>query len=168
MTPPFELDTLGFALDRVSRAHRAVFAAAFAEQLIPSYGICVLVTGWGDESTLREALDVIWNLPGDSGVDEQRVQNLVRRAGLVAPGDRDADQPGQNLRNYWVGPAQDAVSAVTLALQSLLTDDSRLAMRAGQLALNAIRDFLELTTDPFPLPGQAVDGEPHADVRARP
>jgi uncharacterized protein YjaG (DUF416 family) len=80
-------------LSRVSSRHRASFAAACAERLLPCYETFVDHAGWGDVERLREGLDTAWTFAAGEAVERPGLRALRKACLEATPDTEDFGSP---------------------------------------------------------------------------
>jgi len=145
----FDPKSLKRDLDRLSRTHRVVFAAACCERLLPNYSAFAQQVRWGNPETLRAALDYIWDTVENGGaVDREEINRLIERCDAVIPDTADFDTSS-------VSAALDAGTAVVETLRSLLDGDSQRVVDVASFCRDTVdmyiqdRDHLDYNNDPL-------------------
>jgi uncharacterized protein YjaG (DUF416 family) len=123
--------------------HRAAFAAACAESLLPNYAAFAAETEWGDAAELRYALDFVWrHLAGAVSLDAQTVEELTGHVEDVLPDTEDFQTPS-------AGRALDAGIAVIEALAACVDPDPEHAHTAATMTTDTadayVCDLLDLS-----------------------
>jgi hypothetical protein len=144
-------------LERLPAQHRAAFAAACAERLLPAYTAFSARTGRGDPATLTRLLERLWaDLAGDQMTDNEVEVEIDTCMPLIPQED---DGP-------WVAEqalAEDAASAVAYALRCRQSGESQEAVSAAHSTYSALDYFLVDRYDP---PDGKVHGLTHPEVQA--
>lgn len=132
-------------LGALSVGHRALFAAATTERLLPNYQAFSLLEGWGDYGVLRGSLDLVWSalVAGNVPVlDASPIKKMRRLCMRQMP---DAD----DFVSLFVPLAQDAVSAVVCALEAADNVDAIRIADYTWICTRTIESYVTDVTDPF-------------------
>ena len=121
---------------------RVAFAAACCERLLPNYLAFVVMEGWGNQTTMQQALNEIWSFLHGGVLSEQRVQELRTACEAVMPDSED-------FTSIFTGPAQNAASAIIYTLECCLDGESERIAMVGRLAIHTIDDYLNIVNDPM-------------------
>lgn len=73
---PFNFEALQKKLEQLPPFHRVAFAASCCERLLPNYNAFSQKEAWGNPSTLRIALDEIWQILNGAPVDVETINEL--------------------------------------------------------------------------------------------
>jgi uncharacterized protein YjaG (DUF416 family) len=144
----FDPESLRLQLERVSPKHRAAFAAACCERLLPNYTAFAREVGWGEPETLRAALDYIWSVLGGGSLDRDAISRLVAECDSVIPDTDDFDTSS-------VSAALDAGTAVVETLQSLVDGNTKRVVDVASFCRDTVdmyiqdRDQLNFNSDPL-------------------
>jgi uncharacterized protein YjaG (DUF416 family) len=115
---------------------QVAFAAACAERLFPAYGVFCRSAGRGDEATLREVLDRVWDHLLGNKMTVDQVQDALARCMDLIPGDDDT--PYLDEQPY----AEDAGSAAAYALRALEGGGPQEAGWAARHAYEALDHYV--------------------------
>ena len=117
-------------LERVgvlSQRHRAAYAAACAERLLPLYEWFQQVESWGDRHVLEKGAELTWNWIITGQPQDAEIADAVRACDDVTPNTEDFQSP-------LVSRALDAASAVAQALEACISPLPETAADAGDIA----------------------------------
>lgn len=115
--------------------HQAVLAAALIERMLPNYGLFSEATGFGDETTLRSALNVCWEkiLLPKSKIDlEKQIEKIEPNVPELA----DFDMFG----TY---PAIDAATALLGLMHGLIAQDDSEFVSISKISQATVARFIE-------------------------
>ena len=113
----------------------AVLAAALIERMLPNYGLFSEATGFGDETTLRSALNVCWEkiLLPKSKIDlEKQIEKIEPNVPELA----DFDMFG----TY---PAIDAATALLGLMHGLIAQDESEFVSISKISQATVARFIE-------------------------
>lgn len=117
----------------------AAFCAAISERMLPNYALFAQVAEFGNQQTLRTALDKTWerltNRCGSVNFETQ-----MEKVDAVTP------EP-DNFDMYGVYPALDACVALITTLNQMVEASHQDARQTSQLAFQGIETYLELIAD---------------------
>jgi uncharacterized protein YjaG (DUF416 family) len=117
-------------LERVSalpQRHRAAYAAACAERLIPLYEWFQHEESWGDRTVLDKGIDLAWNWIATGQPRDADIADAIRACEGVTP----------HMDDFHTGVASsalDAASAVAQALEACISPLPETAADAGDIA----------------------------------
>lgn len=114
---------------------QAVLAAALIERMLPNYGLFSEATGFGDETTLRSALNVCWEkiLLPKSKIDlEKQIEKIEPNVPELA----DFDMFG----TY---PAIDAATALLGLMHGLIAQDGSEFVSISKISQATVARFIE-------------------------
>ncbi|KTF12276.1 YjaG family protein [Pseudoalteromonas sp. H105] len=114
---------------------QAVLAAALIERMLPNYGLFSEATGFGDETTLRSALNVCWEkiLLPKSKIDlEKQIEKIEPNVPELA----DFDMFG----TY---PAIDAATALLGLMHGLIAQDESEFVSISKISQATVARFIE-------------------------
>jgi uncharacterized protein YjaG (DUF416 family) len=111
----------------LSERHRAAYAAACAERLIPLYRWFQEVESWGDTGVLERGIELVWNWVRGEQHDNAEFAEAIQECEAVTP---DTDEFGSPLASR----ALDAGSAVAQALEACISPIPETAADAGEIA----------------------------------
>jgi uncharacterized protein YjaG (DUF416 family) len=123
----FEREKLIEALATLSQRHRAAFAAACAERLVPLYHWFQEVESWGDRRVLESGIEFVWSWIVTGKPSDAEIAEAVRGCESVAPNTED-------FSSSLVSRALDAASAVALALEACISPLLETAADAAEIA----------------------------------
>lgn len=135
----FNEKELFYQIEQLGKQHRAAFAAACAERLLPSYLRFSKRTGWGDYFFLVNTLEDLWkNLSSEQkpGVDNKDIDVRISTTMSLIPAESD----GQ-----WVSEqacAEDAASAVVYALRCFRTGEAQEAVWAARRSYECLDHYV--------------------------
>jgi uncharacterized protein YjaG (DUF416 family) len=140
-----ELD-LRAELERLTAWARVSFAALCCERLLPAYAGFAQATGWGDPGVLRQALDRAWAaIASGQAIAGEEARALVERCEQQVP---HLDDP---FDSDLAGPAQNAAIAVLETVECARDGDPRRAEGVGDLSLDAVEAYVDLTEGQGPI-----------------
>jgi uncharacterized protein YjaG (DUF416 family) len=129
----FDRGSLRDELSRMPTRNRAAFAACCAQRMIPNYERFQALSGWGDPSVLRRALDYPWGiLSSDAATDRAGLKRHEAACDTVTP---DMDDFG---RFDFASAALDAAVAVLGTLRCLETGEVDRAIDAATAARDSV------------------------------
>jgi len=132
----FDKELLGQQLEGLPLTHRAAFAAACAERLLPAYSRFSDEAGRGDPETIRMALSRLWeDLNGGNPASELELRALAKKCLALVP--REDEEPWVD----WQPSGEDAAAAVVYALEARWKEGSQEATRVARRAYEAIDRF---------------------------
>ena len=115
------------------------FSVAVTERMFPNFALFSNLLEFGDRDQVRSILDGIWNKLGNSGA---KMNFEVQQANIEA-NMPDLDQ----FDMYGASPALDAMVALYSTVNCLLEPNSNEAANVGNLALESVATFIEVTAD---------------------
>lgn len=121
--------------------HRAAFAAACCERMLPNYEAFVALERWGDPNVLRGALDRVWQSLEGRPLGRAQAADLFEACVSVGPDTED-------FTSLFVGAAGNAAASVAYTLQCALDGDPTQATLAGRLAVESVFAYLARVNDP--------------------
>lgn len=138
-------EQLAEELGALSVGHRALFAVATTERLLPNYQAFSLLEGWGDYGTLRSSLDFVWSalIAGNVPILDASPVKKMRRLCMRQMPDTD------NFVSLFVPLAQDAVSAVVCALEAADNVDAVRIADYAWICTRTIQSYVSNVADPF-------------------
>lgn len=110
----------------LSPRHRAAYALACGERMIPLYEWFQAVESWGDRGVLDEGIELAWNWIITGQPQHARIADAVRACEDVIPSPDDFRSPP-------VSRAQDAASAVAQGLEACISPLPETAADAGDI-----------------------------------
>jgi len=123
-------------LDRLPPEHRAAFAAACAERLLPAYARFARESGRGEPETLRRALTRLWDDVTGNPMSELELRASVKKCSALVPGE------GAGPGTEWEPSANDAAEALVYALESRYKHGSQEAAWSAGCANDALNRFV--------------------------
>ena len=131
-------------LDALPVGHRALFAAATTERLLPNYQAFSLLEGWGNYGILRSSLDFVWSAltAGDIPVSDSSPVKKMRRLCMRQMPDAD------DFVSLFVPLAQDAVSAVVCALEAADGVDAKQIADYAWTCTRTVENYLTDISNP--------------------
>jgi uncharacterized protein len=129
-------------LKTIPQRYRTLFAASCAERLVPTYLAFCIIERWSRPEILEDALEYVWSSIKRGEYEETVVSALIQTCEQLAPDSED-------FATLFTGPAINAVGAVYYSLKSLIEDTSEHAQHAGQVAIEAIYDYLYEMSRPY-------------------
>jgi uncharacterized protein len=114
---------------------KAVLACALIERMLPNYGLFSEATGFGDETILRNALNVCWEkiLLPKSKIDlEKQIEKIEPNVPELA----DFDMFG----TY---PAIDAATSLLSLMHGLLAQDEQELISVSKISQGTVARFIE-------------------------
>ncbi|MDA0209901.1 MAG: DUF416 family protein [Cyanobacteria bacterium FC1] len=157
-----KLDDLKKELESLPTLHRVAFAASICERLLPNHKAFCREKTWGNPTTLRAALDEVWQILEGKPLDAKVIRQLVADCEDAIP---DSDYGGP-----YVYPAQQTALAIRLTLEACLTPTpqciAKVAICAGDILFEWF--FAEMDdVDPSWCDEKSVD-EQMEDVASHP
>jgi uncharacterized protein YjaG (DUF416 family) len=123
----FERAKLVERLTALPQRHRAAFAVACAERLMPLYHWFQEVESWGDRKVLESGIELVWSWIITGKPSDMEIAEAVRGCESVAPNTED-------FSSSLVSRALDAASAVALALEACISLLPEAAADAAEIA----------------------------------
>jgi hypothetical protein len=147
----FDEAALAAALAAFDTRHRAAFAAACAERLLPAYRKLKAVRQHLDPAALEQALARLWDdLVGTIPVRAEELDQLIHHSEFLVPN----PEPWTRQLPY----AENAAAAVYYALRCRRSGDPHEAVRTARQAYEALDTYVTDELDPS-LDLNAPDGE---------
>lgn len=123
----FEREKLLEELAALPQRHRAAFAVACAERLMPLYHWFQEVELWGDRRALESGIELVWSWIDTGKPSNAEIADAVRCCENAAPNTEDFSSP-------LASRALDAAAAVALALEVCASPLPETAADAGEIA----------------------------------
>jgi len=123
----FERGDIIEQLAMLPQRHRAAYAMACAERLIPLYRWFQEVESWGDQTVLERGIELGWTWIRGEHPQDAEIADAVRACEDVTPDTEDFDSP-------LASRALDAASAVAQALEVCISPLPETAADAGEIA----------------------------------
>lgn len=139
----FDEETLAAVLGELSPRHRAAFAAAVCERLLPNYVAFSRETGWGEPEVLRTVLDEVWAFVRGATLASRALREREAQVERATPDTEDFD-------TYLVSPALDAGAALLAALECVRTTDASKAAEAAGMARDTVDMYVQELEDMSP------------------
>ncbi|SRR5260221_14662415 len=117
--------------------HRATFAAAGCERLLPNYIAFAKEARWGDAGVLRSALDYIWTAIETSTADPALVRQYMSDCTDVTPDTND-------FSGFYTSAALDAATAITETLRSLVSHDVQHVVDVAIFCRDTVDMYIQL------------------------
>jgi uncharacterized protein YjaG (DUF416 family) len=114
-------------LELLSQRHRAAYAIACAERMLPLYEWFQQIDSWGDYSVLVKGIDIVWTWINTEWPQDREIANTIRACEKVTPNTED-------FHSALASRALDAASAVAQALEVCLSPLTETAADAGDIA----------------------------------
>ena len=132
----FDEKELSRQIKRLSKQHRAAFAAACAQRLLPAYERFSKKTGKGGYLSLANILEHLWKDLASDQVAAEDIQMRISTSMALIPGEDDGP---------WVSEqacAEDAASALAYALRCLRTGEAQEAAWAARRAYECLDHYV--------------------------
>jgi hypothetical protein len=122
----FDRDKSLSKLTALSGLHRAAYAIACAERLLPLYSWFEVTESWGSSTVLERSIEIAWRwVKGRAGAPE--IIDAITACEEVTPDTED-------FRSGLASRALDAASATAQALETCLNPLPEIALEAGEIA----------------------------------
>ncbi len=128
-------------IERLPRAHRAIFAAACAERQLPGYAIYSKKTGRGQPESLSDVLVWLWGAIASGQYESRVISRKIDLALQLVP--REDDGPWAN----GTASAEDASASVVYALKCHSSGDSQDAVWAARRAYENLDNYITTEED---------------------
>lgn len=142
----YNLDVLEKELEKLPPLHRIAFAASICERMLPIYNVFSQQEGWGDPTSLRIALDEVWEVLQAKPVDEAKIRQLIDDCENAAP---HSDYVMQSRYDF---EAQLTCSAIRSTLEACIDCNSQHFIDVMEFVRDIINGFLTSRKD---------DADPH-------
>jgi uncharacterized protein YjaG (DUF416 family) len=136
----FDLEKTKERLQNLGPHHRAAFAAAVAERLLPNYAAFQEGTGWGNYELLRQAMNEIWAALSDpsGNTSGERIAEALREGKRLVP---DLDD---RFDSDFAPSAQDAAIALLAAASTLRTGTAADATTTAEKAIDTMDAWMDV------------------------
>ncbi|WP_261842874.1 YjaG family protein [Aliamphritea ceti] len=116
------------------------FSVALTERMYPNFALFSRLLEFGDRDQVRQILDGVWNHLGNTGAK----MNFEVQLGNIEANMPDLDE----FDMYGASPALDAMVALFSCVSCLLDNSSAEAANIGNLSLECVATFVEVTAEP--------------------
>ena len=117
----------------------SAFSVAVTERMFPNFGLFSTLLEFGDRDQVRSILDGVWNKLGNTGA---KMNFEVQQANV------EANMPDlDEFDMYGASPALDAMVALYSTINCLLEPNRTEAASVGNLSLECVATFIEVTAD---------------------
>ena len=117
----------------------SAFSVALTERMFPNFALFSTLLEFGDRDQVRSILDGVWNRLSNSGA---KMNFEVQQANV------EANMPDlQVFDMYGASPALDAMVALYSTINCLLEPNRTEAANIGNLSLECVATFIEVTAD---------------------
>ncbi|MDB9514037.1 DUF416 family protein [Kamptonema animale CS-326] len=137
----YNLDLLEKELEKLPLLHRIAFAASICERMLPIYNVFSQQEGWGDPTSLRIALDEVWEVLQAKPVDEAKIRQLIDDCENAAP---HSDYVMQSRYDF---EAQLTCSAIRSTLEACIDCNSQHFIDVMEFVRDIINGFLTSRKD---------------------
>ncbi|WP_179958294.1 DUF416 family protein [Chitinimonas arctica] len=134
--PAFDGATLKARLTKLDGNRQLAFGAFCCERLVPNYIAFQQDTDWGDFSSLRKALDIVWKFLSGESVSVQEIKNATQACELAAPSSDD-------FASLYVSSAQDACFSVCSLLDHLRENNVGRIVQAATYATDSVDLYIQ-------------------------
>ncbi|WP_428034691.1 YjaG family protein [Amphritea sp.] len=117
----------------------AAFSVAVTERMFPNFALFSTLLEFGDRNQVRSILDGVWNKLGNTGAK----MNFEVQLANVEENMPDLD----TFDMYGASPALDAMVALYSTINCLLEPNHTEAANIGNLSLECVATFIEVTAD---------------------
>ncbi|MBN0985784.1 YjaG family protein [Amphritea pacifica] len=117
----------------------SAFSVALTERMFPNFALFSTLLEFGDRDQVRSILDGVWNKLGNTGA---KMNFEVQQANVEA-NTPDLDE----FDMYGASPALDAMVALYSTINCLLEPNRTEAASVGNLSLECVATFIEVTAD---------------------
>jgi uncharacterized protein len=137
----YEFDVLEAELTELSPVHRLAFAASCCERLLPNYSLVKQEDGWGNSSTLRNALNEVWSFIEGQPVNGKQIRQLLEVCEETVPKADDVSESQYDVE------AQQAASAICFILEACLDPTPKNIIKVAKCVMNTIDGYLSAMKD---------------------
>jgi uncharacterized protein YjaG (DUF416 family) len=137
-----------------------VFGLSCCERMLPNYVAFKQKSNWGDEYSLRNALDELWKHIEGQPIDETTAKRMIANCENAAP---DADDFSLVL----TGPAQEACFSICCVLDYVQQENRERIAQASAFAIDTLDGYIQELLDGFPTTARAVQYSPEREERIR-
>ncbi|WP_417225897.1 YjaG family protein [Amphritea sp.] len=117
----------------------SAFSVAVTERMFPNFALFSTLLDFGDRHQVRSILDGVWNKLGNTGA----AMNFEVQQSNV-----EANMPDLDVFDmYGASPALDAMVALYSTINCLLEPNRTEAANVGNLSLECVATFIEVTAD---------------------
>ena len=137
MTVYYDEDEMRSRLSGLDHKGLVLFGLFVAERLLPNYSLFSKEQSWGDASTLRAALDVVWSWLETEQADTAEIVSMVEQCERLAP---DTD----DFESLYLSAALDAAIATINVLKLVLDCDSELAVENSSFGRDTVDMYVQV------------------------
>jgi len=141
--PAFNGERLKKRLIQFDSKRQLAFAAACCERLLPNYLVFNEESGWGDITTLRNALDQVWAFLEGQGPSSQEIEDIAASCDAVTPDSED-------FGSVYADLAQDACLAISNLLSYLFEGGVEKVVYAVTYATDSVDLYVQEAGDMDP------------------
>ena len=136
MEEAFSESSLRKRLNEFNTVGQVLFALSCAERMLPNYRRFLREHGWGNESMLRMALDLGWDMVSMKPVDQRIAVDLKEGCSEQAP---DTEE----FSSLYVSPALDAANSASIIAALTISPDVERVVEVASYARDTVDMYVQ-------------------------
>lgn len=136
MEDAFSESILRNRLNELSTIGKVLFALSCAERMLPNYRRFIREHGWGNDTMLRMALDLGWDMVSLKPVDKRIAIKLKEGCSEQAP---DAE----DFSSLYVSPAIDAANSASIVADLIIRSDIERVVEVASYARDTVDMYVQ-------------------------